>query len=156
MKKIIFNIWGNFWLLEFYLLLKMTWFVLCYCFKLKIRLRSTKQLTTKQKIDKQRVVFHYVFITDVTCGGGVVAKSCPTLATSWTVVHSAPLSMGFPRKEYWSGLQFLSPGDLLDPGIEPMSPALQADSLPLSDQGSPNIICTTQEKHTLHAWFFAL
>ena len=138
MKKIIFNIWGNFWLLEFYLLLKMTWFVLCYCFKLKIRLRSTKQLTTKQKIDKQRVVFHYVFITDVTCGGGV------------------PLSMGFPRKEYWSGLQFLSPGDLLDPGIEPMSPALQADSLPLSDQGSPNITCTTQEKHTLHAWFFVL
>ena len=38
--------------------------------------------------------------------------------------------MGFPRQEYWSGLPFPSPGDLPDPGIEPGSPALQADSLP--------------------------
>ena len=41
----------------------------------------------------------------------------------------APLSKEFPRKEYWSGLPFPSPGDLPDPGIKPMSPALQADSL---------------------------
>ena len=47
----------------------------------------------------------------------------------WTVACQAPLSMGFPRQEYWSGLPFLSPGDLLDPGIKPPSPALQADSL---------------------------
>ena len=49
----------------------------------------------------------------------------------WTIVHQAPLSMGFFRQEYWSELTFLSPGDLPDPGIEPMSPvspALQADS----------------------------
>ena len=45
--------------------------------------------------------------------------------------------MGFSRQEYWSGLPFPSPGDLPDPGIEPVSPALQADSLPLSHQGSP-------------------
>jgi len=45
--------------------------------------------------------------------------------------------MGFPRQEYWSGLPFPSPGDLLDPGIKPKSPTLQADSLPLSYQGSP-------------------
>ena len=44
--------------------------------------------------------------------------------TPWTVVHQAPWSMGFPRQEYWSGLPFPSPGDLPDPGIEPMSPAL--------------------------------
>ena len=43
--------------------------------------------------------------------------------------------MGFPRQEYWSGLPFPPPEDLPDPGIEPMSPALQADSLPLSHQG---------------------
>ena len=43
--------------------------------------------------------------------------------TPWTVAHQAPLSMGFPRQEYWSGLSFPSPGDLPDPGIEPMSPA---------------------------------
>ena len=36
-------------------------------------------------------------------GGGLVAKSCQTLATLWTVVHQPPLSMGFPRHEYWSG-----------------------------------------------------
>ena len=50
-------------------------------------------------------------------------------ATSWTVAHQAFLSMGFSRQEYWSGLPFLSPGDLPDPGIEPESPALQADAL---------------------------
>ena len=43
-------------------------------------------------------------------------------ATLWTVACQAPLSMGFPRQEYWSGLPFPSPGDLLNPGIEPMSP----------------------------------
>ena len=50
-------------------------------------------------------------------------------ATTWTVPHQAPLSMGFSRQEYWSGLSFPSPGDLPDPGIEPRSPALQADTL---------------------------
>ena len=44
--------------------------------------------------------------------------------TPWTVVYQAPLSMGFSRQYYWSGLPFLSPGDLPDPGIEPWSPAL--------------------------------
>ena len=57
--------------------------------------------------------------------------------TLWTVAHQAPLSMGFSRQEYWNGLPFFSPGDLPNPGIEPRSPALQADSLPLSCQGSP-------------------
>ena len=50
--------------------------------------------------------------------------------TPWTVSHQAPLSMGFPRQEHWSGEPFPSPGDLSDPGIEPRSPALQVDSLP--------------------------
>ena len=62
-------------------------------------------------------------------GGGIVAKSCPTLVTPWTVACQAPLSMGFSRQAYWSGLPFPSPGDLPYPGIEPGSPALQADSL---------------------------
>ena len=63
-------------------------------------------------------------------GGTLVAKLCPTLVTPWTVAHQAPLSMGLSRQEYWSGLPFPSPGDLSNPGIEPGSPALQADSLP--------------------------
>ena len=50
-------------------------------------------------------------------------------ATPWTVARQAPLSLGFSRQEYWSGLPFSSPGDLPDPGIEPRSPALQADTL---------------------------
>ena len=55
----------------------------------------------------------------------LVAKLCLTLLwPPWTVAGQAPLSIGFPRQEYWSGLPFPSPGDLPDPGIEPMSPAL--------------------------------
>ena len=49
--------------------------------------------------------------------------------TPWTVACKAPLSMGFSRQEYWSGLPFPSPENLPDPGIEPGSPALQADSI---------------------------
>ena len=51
-------------------------------------------------------------------------------ATPWTVTYQAPPSMGFSSQECWSGLPFLSLGDLPDPGIEPGSPALQADPLP--------------------------
>ena len=61
-------------------------------------------------------------------GGGLVAKSSLTLVTPWTVACQAPLSMGFPRQEYWSGLPFPSPGDLPNPRIEPRSPALQVES----------------------------
>ena len=58
-------------------------------------------------------------------------------ATPWTVAYQAPLTMGFSRQEYWSGLPFPSPGDFPDPGFDPGSPALQADSLPSEPQGSP-------------------
>ena len=68
-------------------------------------------------------------------GDGLVTKSCLTLATSWTVACQAPLSMGFSRQEYWSGLPFPSPGDLPDPGIEPRSPTFQADALPSEPPG---------------------
>ena len=50
--------------------------------------------------------------------------------TPWTLAYQVPLSMGFSRQEYWSGLPFPSPGDLPNPGIEPGSPASQADALP--------------------------
>ena len=50
-------------------------------------------------------------------------------ATPWTVAHQAPPSVGFSRQKYWSRLPFPSPGNLLDPGIEPRSPSLQADAL---------------------------
>ena len=72
--------------------------------------------------------------------GGLVTELCLTLVTPWTVACQAPLSMGFPRQEYWSGLPFPPPqedpsGDLPDSGIEPGSSALQADSLPTEPLG---------------------
>ena len=77
------------------------------------------------------------------CGGGLVAKLCLTLATPWTIiVQQASLSMGFSRQPYWRGLPFPSPGDLPDPGIEPGSPALQADSLPTELWRKPMEIIT--------------
>ena len=59
-------------------------------------------------------------------------------ATLWTAAHQAPLSMGFPKQEYSGGSPFPPPGDLPDPGIKPMCPAL-TDSLLLSHQGSPQV-----------------
>ena len=60
--------------------------------------------------------------------------------TPWTVDCQAPLSMGFSRQEYLSGLPFPSPGGLPDPGIEPRSPAFQADSLPPEPPGNSSQI----------------
>ena len=74
-----------------------------------------------------------------------VAQSCPTLCDPWTVACQAPLSMGFSRQEYWSGLPFPSPGDLPNPGVEPGSPALQAGSLPSEPPGKPN--CSTSMEY---------
>ena len=64
-------------------------------------------------------------ITDpIVCGGCVCAmlSHVRLFGTSWRVAYQAPLSLGFPRQEYWSGLSFSSPGDLPNPGTEPLSP----------------------------------
>ena len=57
--------------------------------------------------------------------------------TPRTVAYQAPPSMGFSRQEYWSGVPFPSPGDLPNPGIEPGSPALEADALTSEPPGKP-------------------
>ena len=57
--------------------------------------------------------------------------------TPRTAARQAPLSMGFSRQKCWSGLPCLPPGDLPNPGIEPVSPVLQANSLPLDHRGCP-------------------
>ena len=70
-------------------------------------------------------------------------QSCPTLCDLMDYSLPGSLSMGFSRQEYWSGLPFPSPGDLPHPRIKPaspVSPALQGDSLPLSHQGSPEVV----------------
>ena len=66
----------------------------------------------------------------------LVAQSCPTLCDPMDCILPAPLSIGFSRQEYWSGFPCPPPGDLPDPGLEPESAALQADSLP---PGSPSV-----------------
>ena len=69
----------------------------------------------------------------------LVARLCPTLGDPMdSGAHQAPLSMEFSRQEYWSGLPFPSPGDLPDSGIEPRSPAQQADSL---QSEPPEVVC---------------
>ena len=61
----------------------------------------------------------------------------PLFATPWPVAYQVPLSIGFSRQGYWSGLPFPSPGDLPDPGIEAGSPTLQADALLSEPPGKP-------------------
>ena len=58
-----------------------------------------------------------------------ISHVCLTLCNPTDGTQPAPLSLGFSRQEYWSGLPFLSQGDLLNPGIEPRSPTLHADAL---------------------------
>ena len=67
-------------------------------------------------------------------------------ATSWTAARQAPLSLGFPRQEYWSGLPFPSPGDLPHSGTDPRSPALQVDSFTAELSGYTPKISYTPEK----------
>ena len=80
----------------------------------------------------------------LTTAGGVKVKvkslsRVRLFVIPWTVAYQAPSSMGFSRQEYWSGLPFPSPGDLPNPGIEPRSPAFQADALTSEPPGRPLI-----------------
>ena len=72
------------------------------------------------------------------------------LATPWTAAYQAPPSMGVPRQEYWSGLPFLSPGDLPDLGIEPRSPALEADALTSESPGRHIILSLISQQKRIH------
>ena len=74
----------------------------------------------------------------IPCCCCLVAKSCPTLLwPPWTIARQAPLSVGFPRQEYWSGLPLPSPGGLPDSGIEPASPALAGRFCTSEPPGKP-------------------
>ena len=68
----------------------------------------------------------------------LVIQSYPTLCDLMNCSPSGPLSIGFSRQEYWSGLPSPPPGNLPNPGIEPRSPASQADSLPTEPPGKPS------------------
>ena len=73
--------------------------------------------------------------------------------TPWTVAHKAPLSMGFPRQEYWSGLPFPYPGDLPNPGIEPRSSALQAVSLLIEPPGKMALVDVRMNTVDVYKYF---
>ena len=82
-------------------------------------------------------MYIYVCVYKFTiCSSSVIVQSQPILIPR-TIACQAPLSMGFFRQEYWSGLPGSSPGDLLSPGIQFWSPALQEDSLPSEPPGKP-------------------
>ena len=70
-------------------------------------------------------------------------------ATPWTVACQAPLSMGFSRQEYWSGFPFPSPGDLPNPGIEPGSTTLQADTFLPEPPGKPPLVTNSSTSFSL-------
>ena len=81
----------------------------------------------------------------------LITQSYLTLHNPMACTHQASLSMGFFRQEYWSGLPFPPPGHLPNPGIEPtspVSPALQADSLPTKLLGKPLVHLNYEEKMT--------
>ena len=96
--------------------------------------------TSMKKIEKLIKIFKNQKISS-SCGGGLVTKLCPTLATPWTIAHKAPLSMGFPIQILqWVAISFS--WDLLPPGIKCRSlasPALWADSSPTEPPGKPII-----------------
>ena len=73
----------------------------------------------------------------------LVAKLFPTRLQPQGLAHQDPLSMGFPRQEYWSGLTFPSPGDILDPGIKLASPALAGGFFTAEPPGKPLFIHTS-------------
>ena len=82
-------------------------------------------------------VYYIYHICRCICMKVLVSHLCLLFVTLWTVACQAPLSVEFCRQEYWIRLPFASPGDLLNPGIEPRSPLLQANSLPSEPPEEP-------------------
>ena len=81
------------------------------------------------------------FLDQVSFGGLLLFWSLSfvnSFATIWTIAHLAPLSMGFPRQEYWSGLPFTSPGDLPNPRIKPASPSSASGFFSIEQPGKPS------------------
>ena len=111
-----------------YYLFKKMWYIHTIKYDLALRKKEILQYaTTWMNLEDMKVK--------------VKQLSCVRLfVTPWTIAYHAPPSMGFSRQEYWSGLPFPSPGDLLNPGIKPGSPALQADTLPSEPPGKTHTI----------------
>ena len=79
----------------------------------------------------------HIYIYTYICAVPIYSVMSDSFVTSWIVAHQVPLSMGFSKQEYWSGLPFPSPGDLLNPGIKPSSPTLAGRFFTTEPQGTP-------------------
>ena len=97
---------------------------------------SFKYNHLKKSIIWALTIGSYVNLNTMLC---LIAQLCGLFATPWTIPCQVPLSMEFSRPEYWNEQPFPSPDDLPTPGIEPRSPALQADYLPSENEGTPNL-----------------
>ena len=98
---------------------------------------ACKEMCFESTLAKHRKHYHNYSCVIHVCS---VSTLHLLFVTPWTAAHHTPLSMGFSRQEYWSGLPFPPPGDFPCSGTETvssMSPAWQADSLPLSQWGHP-------------------
>ena len=104
------------------------------------------ELRGGESLPKAPVALRGSECTRTLVAAGSAAQWCPTLCDPMTVAHQAPLSMGFPRQEYWSGLPFPSPGDCSNQGWNPQLLLWQVDALPLIHQGSPASILTLKNK----------
>ena len=102
------------------------------------RCERKKQSIDLKKIKKRQLhnSFCWIVLLSVYLHCAQLLSPIKLFATPWIVARQTPLAMGFSRQEYWSRFPSPSPRDLPDPGMEPRSPALQTDSLPLSHQGS--------------------
>ena len=98
--------------------------------------KRTYSLLTQLKSKRAEVIYIYIHVYSQARVRAKSLQSC-LFETLWTVAHQAPHFTGFSRQKYWSGFPRPPPGDLPDPGIQSASPALQAVSLLLSNQGSP-------------------
>ena len=88
-------------------------------------------------MDREAWCVQKEIITRILCMNAQSLSHVQLFVTAWNVTHQSPLSKGLSRQEYWSGLPCSPPGNLPHPGIEPMAPALQIDSLLLGHQGRP-------------------
>ena len=109
-------------------------------------------LLTIKKCPTNRILFSppFCFLIYPYCVCAQLLSHVQLFAIPGTIALKAPLSTGFPRQEYWSGLPFPSPGYLPDPGIKPRSLALQADALPSELPGKPQINLGSDQ---LHLWY---
>ena len=127
-----------------------------YSSDFQISAKSTMSRFPITKENRIPVCLSHWKLSHLSCACSVTSVVSDSLRPPWTVACQAPVSTGFSRHEYWSGLLCLPPGDLPKPGIDlasPVSPAWQADSLPTELLGKPKPSINGCHKYYLHVYF---